>query len=256
MTTRIDYGRCKRCGKPVVYQGAEFCSPKCNTDSMYRHCPLCQAPVHILSEEQCCEACRARPSQGAPVSEAKRQSPVVAAEPPVLSTARTPELPPEDKRALISDDGQYRYLLARIWEPGKNLVLFVGLNPSTADADKDDPTVNWWRAFAKRLGCGGFLAANLSAFRTSSPKILKQQGFPVGPENDEALLGAARVCATIVVCWGSIKWERVRTVYEMLRPFGPYCLGVNADGSPRHPLARGKNKLRVEDAVLRPWVCP
>lgn len=187
----------------------------------------------------------------------------VAAMPPdLLSTQRTPDLPSVDKleqrSALLSPDGVYRYLLARIWAPGPR-VLYIGLNPSTADANNDDPTVNWWRAFAKRIGYGGFVAGNLYAYRTSSPKKLAAEGYPVGPNNDEALLEAAKLCDLIVACWGGStgRWtlDRGRDVARLFQvPL--YCFGVNANGTPRHPLARGTNKLSPETAELSVWTCP
>ena len=43
--------------------------------------------------------------------------------------------------AVISDCGLYRYKLSRHWEQGLQRLVFIGLNPSTADAIEDDPTV-------------------------------------------------------------------------------------------------------------------
>lgn len=74
--------------------------------------------------------------------------------------------------ATISPDGQYRYDLGRRWGEGP-LLAFVMLNPSTADAEVDDPTIRRCVGFAKREGCGGIIVRNLFAFRTPSPKALK-----------------------------------------------------------------------------------
>lgn len=164
--------------------------------------------------------------------------------------------PKEQRSALLSDDGVFRYLLARVWGPEPR-ALFIGLNPSTADANEDDPTVNWWRAFSKKLGCGGFVAANLSAFRTSQPKNLAAAGYPVGTNNDEAILEAVKLCSLVVGCWGSSggQWalERGIQVKQLIAPVEIYCFGKNVDGGPRHPLSRGKNRVSVEEAQLRLW---
>ena len=99
--------------------------------------------------------------------------------------------------AKISDCGQYRYMLKRIWEQGKPLVLFICLNPSTADVEQDDPTVRKCISLARDLGYGGLIMANLFAFRATKPKDLKSARNPVGPEND-AWLRKLRKQASVV----------------------------------------------------------
>ena len=69
------------------------------------------------------------------------------------------------RNAELSACGKYRYRLSRIWDDKKPLVLFIMLNPSTADAEQDDPTIRRCIAFAKNWGYGGFMAGNLFAFR-------------------------------------------------------------------------------------------
>ena len=87
------------------------------------------------------------------------------------------------KHAIISQDDKYRYQLSRIWEEEKPKVLFIMLNPSTADADVDDPTIRRVVNFAKSWGYGGVFVGNLYAFRSTDPKGLRYIDNPVGEDN-------------------------------------------------------------------------
>ncbi|ARP92528.1 hypothetical protein CAL14_05375 [Bordetella genomosp. 9] len=149
--------------------------------------------------------------------------------------------------AVISECGTYRYLLTRpapsgpqFAKPCYGTALFVMLNPSTADATVDDPTIRRCKAFAYRWGCAGIAVVNLYALRSPSPADLWKHADPVGPDNDIWLRQVAREHETVVFAWGAnAKPERVRQVYEIFKG-GPLrqirCLGVTKDGSPRHPL--------------------
>ena len=106
------------------------------------------------------------------------------------------------KAAVISHCKRYRYRLARHWGAGSALP-FVMLNPSTADADNDDPTIRRCIAFAKREGAGGIVVANLFAFRATSPADMLAAPNPFGPENEGHLteIGAASVATKMpIVC--------------------------------------------------------
>lgn len=142
--------------------------------------------------------------------------------------------------ALVSPCGLYRYWLTRTWDQSRPPACFVMLNPSTADAERDDPTVRRCVGFAKRWGWGGLAVVNLFAFRATSPKDLKRAQEPVGPDNDRHLLEFARRAGVAVAAWGAhgAHLGRAREVVALLRGAGValHCLGTTADGSPRHPL--------------------
>jgi len=108
--------------------------------------------------------------------------------------------------ADLSPDGFYRYSLGRRWTPGEKLLVVIGLNPSTADATQDDPTIRRCVGFAKRWGFGGLLMLNLFAYRATDPEELRgaiARGLdPVGPLNDAKLLGFTDGCPALVA-WGS-----------------------------------------------------
>lgn len=143
------------------------------------------------------------------------------------------------KTAVISDCGAFRYLLERRWGEGPPLV-FVMLNPSTADADNDDATIRKCIGFAKRYGRGAIVVVNLFAFRATDPKDLKAAGFPVGDENDDYIHAAAMLGADEVVCaWGANanRTPRPAAVHKLLKAHGIAlkCLGTTQEGFPLHP---------------------
>lgn len=159
--------------------------------------------------------------------------------------------------ADISPCGRYRYRLTRtLTGPGLPLV-FVMLNPSTADSSVDDPTIRRCIGFAERMGRSGIHVVNLFSFRTPYPEELRdahRNGVQiVGPRGDKVL---DALPGTVICAWGPPKWpfvrERARVVAERITARGIplYCLGTAKDGSPRHPLMlRG-------DAPLTEWSMP
>ena len=139
--------------------------------------------------------------------------------------------------AVISDDGIYRYLLTRRWAWGGRTLVVIGLNPSTADADQDDPTIRRCVAFAKREQCGGLVMLNLYGLRSRAPAALRTHPDPVGPENDIEINRSVHAGDLVLAAWGSGAFDvaRVRAVCEIVGPM--HCLGFTKFGHhPRHPL--------------------
>lgn len=145
--------------------------------------------------------------------------------------------------AVISDCNSYRYRLTRHWGLGPALA-FVMLNPSTADADIDDPTIRRCMGFARRQGCGGIIVANLFALRSTDPSALKCRAFAFGAGNYDALTTVARDAAEshlpVVCAWGAGGTLNGgdEIAIDILRSAGAglSCLGKTKDGHPRHPL--------------------
>lgn len=159
--------------------------------------------------------------------------------------------------ASLSDDGHYRYSLTRRWAPGPATAVFVMLNPSTADADRDDPTIRRCAGFARREGASGLSVVNLYAFRATSPADLWAVPDPVGPENDAVLAATLRKAADhgwpVIAAWGAhARPDRVGRVADLSAVCGSrlLALGVTRDGSPRHPLYLRK------DSPLTVWEPP
>jgi hypothetical protein len=149
--------------------------------------------------------------------------------------------PQVEMSARFSPCGTYRYTLTRHWGPGEALV-FMMLNPSTADARRDDPTIKQCVYFAKREGYDGLVVLNLYAMRTPDPRVLFAFSHdPIGPENDDyiwmLLEERVRRGLPVVAAWGAhAKPERVAQVLEYADGVDWRCLGVTKTGAPRHPL--------------------
>ncbi len=143
------------------------------------------------------------------------------------------------KHAVISACGKFRYRLWRKWGEGSPL-LFVMLNPSTADADVDDPTIRRCIRFAQAHGFGELEVVNLYAYRATDPRDLRRAGYPVGPENDDHIAAAARESAAVCLAWGAnvAGLERPKIVLPKLRRLGVklQCLRITRSGYPQHPL--------------------
>lgn len=143
--------------------------------------------------------------------------------------------------ALISDCGQFRYSLTRVWDNALPRVVFVMLNPSTADALVDDATIRRCIAFAKVLGFGSLQVVNLFAYRATDPRDLKAAGYPVGEVNDDWIIQACSEADTVVCAWGANArgMTRADEVLQLIRMWAwrsPVALSVTADGIPKHPL--------------------
>ncbi len=143
--------------------------------------------------------------------------------------------------AELSHCGEYRYQLGRHWgDPDSNAVLVVCmLNPSTADATVDDPTIRRCIGFAKREGCDGLVVVNLYAWRSPKPALLLKNPTRVGPLNDRYLHNIAAHQPSILCAWGAnAEPSRVANVAKIFLDAGCWlgCLGTTKNGSPRHPL--------------------
>jgi hypothetical protein len=154
------------------------------------------------------------------------------------------------RNATLSTDGLYRFTLSRTWDEDQMPLIFVMLNPSTADAMVDDPTIRRCISFAQREGKGGILVVNLFAYRATNPDYLLLAEDPFGP-NLPFLTGVLQSEAPVVVGWGGNRLARdpghALSVRAMELGKELLCLGTNKDGSPKHPLY-----LRA-DAPLTPW---
>ncbi len=137
--------------------------------------------------------------------------------------------------AVFSLDRKYRYALWRIWDEKKPLIMFIGLNPSTANEDSDDPTIRRVKKFASDWGYGGVYMTNLFAFVTAYPEELKKCKDPLG-SNDEWLEKISKKCKKIIFAWGNFKEAEQRGKQVSEKFPNALCLARNKNGSPKHPL--------------------
>jgi len=139
--------------------------------------------------------------------------------------------------AHFSGCRRYRYALWRKWQTTGPMLMLIGLNPSTADAERNDPTIRRCIGFARDWGFDGVWVVNLFAWRATHPADLKAAAEPVGPRNDVWLRKIARRCDRIAAAWGNHgrfldRSARVRAMFgdrlEIIR--------LTAEGEPAHPL--------------------
>lgn len=144
---------------------------------------------------------------------------------------------------VLDGEPRYRYRLWRIWDDSAPRILFIMLNPSTADELDNDPTVERCERRAAAWGFGSVEVVNIFAYRATSPEEMKKQTDPVGKDNDFHILQAVQDADMIVCAWGvhGKYLQRTDQVIDMLgtRSYTLYCLGVTSDGAPRHPLYVG-----------------
>jgi hypothetical protein len=142
--------------------------------------------------------------------------------------------------AILSKDGFYRYRLERRWGEGKPLV-FLMLNPSTANAMVNDLTITKCIGYAKRWNYPAIVVVNLYAYRSTYPGALAAVPDPIGPENDRHILDACAEAGRVVIAWGRANPRRVGEVMRMLKTYGYpiYAIRQNVDGNPAHPSRAG-----------------
>lgn len=137
--------------------------------------------------------------------------------------------------ATFSPDGVYRYSLWREWAPGPR-VTFILLNPSTADAAQDDPTIRRCAGFARDLGFGSMEVVNLCALRSTDPRALLAHPDPVGPANATHLAATLRSADLAIAGWGNHGLGREGLLAAALGTARLRCLGRTRLAAPRHPL--------------------
>ncbi len=157
------------------------------------------------------------------------------------------------RSAKLSDCGRYRYELVRTWMPAPKRLGWIMLNPSTADAMQDDATIRKCMKFAKTWGFDGIVVQNLFTLRATNPEDLVPPNLGGGDLLDRAAgilmhagickdFSAVLACDQIMAAWGShsvVSATRAdviarREAATKKKPL--YCLAINADGQPRHPL--------------------
>lgn len=174
-----------------------------------------------------------------------------------MTASRAEQAKPEEARgsAIISDCGRYRYRLERPG-PGNGSTAIIMVNPSTADAEKDDATIRKLRGFGERNRWGRLIVGNLFAYRATDVRELGRVADPVGRRNDDHLFDMMLEADRIVVAWGPLakqpkllrnRWRQVMN----LAPGGweeVFSIGLPAkDGHPKHPLM-----LAYAEPIL-PW---
>ncbi len=146
------------------------------------------------------------------------------------------------RTALISRGDQYRFTLTRIWDRDKPKACIIMLNPSTADASKDDATIRALIRLLTALDYGGFEVVNLFSFRATDPKELATVWHPTGGMTNQCITNAIDQCDVVVCAWGAHKYvlqsKRGIEVLKLINSVGviSMCFGTTKSGAPKHPL--------------------
>lgn len=150
------------------------------------------------------------------------------------------------KSADFSPCRNYRYTLWRWWDESKPYVMFIGLNPSTADEIEDDPTIRRCVNFAKSWGYGGFCMTNLFAIRATKPKTMLAHNQPIGFDNDKWIDSIAKNAGIIIAAWGAHGGHINRDKEIMARFENLKCFEILKSGKPKHPLFVKSNKTLLD----------
>ena len=161
------------------------------------------------------------------------------------------------RRADISDDGLLRFTLERIWDKDLPRLCYIGHNPAKADRFVDDPTVLRWGGFGAAWGFGGYVALNKYPFRAADPgecrRWLRSRSYNADVDialetNLTTIRDCAKDCQMVVACWGNIgdDGDWTAQIIDQIDAFGRreiHCFGMNGNGTPRHPMSRGRNRV-------------
>lgn len=157
-----------------------------------------------------------------------------------------------NKSAIISTCEAYRYTLKRVWDETLPMLGFIMLNPSTADSEINDPTISRCIQIAKHNGFGSICVTNLYAYRSTDPYQMLKLGLQEaqGHDNEQHIVNIINSADKIIVAWGSHGSLGTLQVRECLQNVTVYCLKINKNGSPKHPLY-----CRV-DSQFQKWEIP
>lgn len=153
-----------------------------------------------------------------------------------------------NRSASFSRCGLYRYSLTRQWDKGFGRCVFIGLNPSTADAKVDDPTIRRCMGFTHSWGFNELIMVNLFAFRTPHPALLKKAIDPEGVNNRRAVRRSCQSATRVIAAWGANgtfmdQNERLSAIWSDIPV---HCFGTTKSGQPLHPLyQRADAKLKL-----------
>jgi len=154
------------------------------------------------------------------------------------------------RSAELSDCMKFRWWLRRAWDAGNGkAICFVMLNPSTADAEKDDPTIKKCIGFAQAWGFSGLIVRNLYAYRATKPADLFKAMLQIdvsGAERGYKEFADTLQADAVIVAWGAHATQTaVDRFMKATDPKPLYCLDKNKDGSPVHPLYQPANKIPI-----------
>ena len=175
---------------------------------------------------------------------------MIAQSRPVATDTAAKDIELMKQSATLSPCRTFRYELWRRWTDSDSgsecrYAMFVGLNPSTADETRDDPTIRRCISFAQDWGYDALCMTNLFAFRATKPKDMRQHSDPIGPDNDDHLIRCAKSAGVIVAAWGVSGTYNGRDMQVRALLPNLHFLRLTARGHPSHPLYLPKSLTPV-----------
>ena len=146
---------------------------------------------------------------------------------------------------------EYRYILGT---RGKNPLICIGINPSTAEPDNLDNTLKSVERIALGNGFDSFIMFNVYAQRATDPDTMERTcNLTLHKENLEAFRYVLSISEhpAVWAAWGAIIEKRkylsacVRDMLEVGEEYGAswYCAGaITKKGHPHHPLYLRKDE--------------
>lgn len=162
------------------------------------------------------------------------------------------------KSAIFSTSKKHRYLLSRIWNQEKGIICFIGLNPSTADENIDDPTIRRCIRFTDSWGYGGIYMLNIFAYRATKQKNMYEADGQIGIANDAYIKTYSKMSVLSIIAWGAepnYSYDkmmfnlRVEKILPLIH--NPHYLALTKNGQPRHPLYLKKDLKPIELFKIR-----
>ena len=171
-----------------------------------------------------------------------------------LEAANTPNSDYDVNRWLYAPNfySEYRYILGT---RGKNPLICIGINPSTAEPGNLDNTLKSVERIAMHNGFDSFIMFNVYAQRATDPDAMEKVcNQALHRENLEALRYVLSISEKPAVwaAWGAIIEKRdyladcVRDMVKVGKEYGVtwHCAGaVTKKGHPHHPLYLRKDEL-------------
>lgn len=154
------------------------------------------------------------------------------------------------KSAIFSECGLYRYQLIREWNTDLPYAMCIGLNPSVADHETDDPTIRNLIAILTNRGYGGLYMTNLFGLISTKPELLRTHPDPVGLA-DHYMDLAFEKCLDVVFCWGDYPIAEYRAKLMIKKWPDAICFGKSKKGKPLHPMALWRRGLKNTDVTLQ-----
>jgi len=160
-----------------------------------------------------------------------------------------------------------RWTLTREWADGGKSACFLGHNPSTAGHELEDPTTLIWNYFARLWGCNRYTAVNLYPYRSPDPAAARHWADWASTndwtvrdllmQNESIVVREARKADIFVACYGAIAMDNawnehlLEAIQEGEWPYPDiYIFGLTANGSPKHPMARGKHRVQRDQQPI------